>query len=582
MIGKHPARAPIGRLATALTLLLTAASLLGTGLPAATLPAAALLGSKPLPTRDAAQAQAAAQETTGEEVPIPINVPYERLVAAAREPHNWFNYNGSYSSMRFSPLDQINKDNVASLGTAWIYQVRTMNPVETTPVVVDGIMYITEPPSTVRALDARTGRPLWRWQPRIAASVKNIGFPRTNRGIAILNDTVYVGTLDAYLVALDAKSGTMRWRTHVAENDLGHAITMAPLAIDGKIIVGISGGEVGIRGFLDAYDAETGELAWRFWTIPGEGEPGVETWGGDSYKSGAGATWLTGSYDPDLNLLYWGIGNPGPDWNGDVRPGDNLYTASLVALDADSGELRWYFQFTPHDTHDWDANQIPVLIDAEFGGRPRKLVAMANRNGFYYVLDRGTGEFLVGVPYATQTWADGLDENGRPIVIPGTDPSEEGTLVWPSLQGATNWYSPTYSPIAELFYVNTREMGAVYFKADVDFEPGQPFMGGGERRLGGDQASGFVRALDMRTGEKRWEFPLQSPPWAGLMATAGGLVFGGSNEGNFFALDADTGEPLWEFQAGGTVRANPMSFMIDGKQYIGIAVGSAIMVFGLS
>ena len=523
---------------------------------------------------------AAAHQSQNEEVPIPISVPYERLLNAAAEPHNWFSYNGSYSSTRFSTLDQINRDTVGELRTEWIYQVgRT--PVETTPVVVDGIMYVTEPPTAVSALDARTGRRLWRWTARMPPDVKNIGFPATNRGIAILDDTVYVGTLDAWLVALDAKSGAERWRTHVAENDLGHAITMAPLAIDGKIIVGISGGEVGIRGFFDAYDAATGELLWRFWTIPDAGEPGVETWGGESYKTGAGATWLTGSYDPELNLLYWGVGNPGPDWNGDVRPGDNLYTCSVVAVDADTGELRWYFQFTPHDTHDWDANQIPILIDAEFGGRPRKLLATANRNAFYYVLDRETGEFLTGVPYARQTWAEGLDENGRPIVIPGTDPTEEGNLVWPSLQGATNWNSASYSPLSELFYVPTREMGAVYFKADAEYEPGQPFMGGGEQALRGDQSRGFVRALDMRSGELRWEFELKSPPWAGVMGTAGGLVFGGSDEGNFFALDDATGEALWEFQTGGGVRAGPMSFMVDGRQFVAVAAGGAVFVFGL-
>jgi alcohol dehydrogenase (cytochrome c) len=253
----------------------------------------------------------------------------------------------------------------------------------------------------------------------------------------------------------------------------------------------------------------------------------------------------------------------------------------VVAVDADTGELRWHFQFTPHDTHDWDANQIPVLIDAEFGGRQRKLLAMANRNAFYYVLDRETGEFLVGTPYAKQTWAEGLDENGRPIVIPGTEPSEEGTLVWPSLQGATNWFSPSYSPQTELFYVPTREMGAVYFKEEADYEPGQPFMGGGEQALRGDQAHGFVRALDLRTGELRWQFDLKSPPWAGVMATAGGLVFGGSDEGNFFALDDTTGEPLWEFQTGGAVHANPISYMIDGRQYVAVASGSSLFVFGL-
>ena len=296
------------------------------------------------------------------------------------------------------------------------------------------------------------------------AEVKTIGFPEINRGVAILDDTIVVGTLDAHLVALDAHSGAVRWDVHVADNALGFSITAAPLAIDGAVVVGVAGAEAGIRGFLDAYDIATGERVWRFWTVPAPGEPGSETWGGNSWETGGGSTWLTGSYDPDLGLLYWGIGNPAPDWNGDVRPGDNLYTCALVALDANTGELAWYFQFTPHDVHDWDANQIPVLVDTEVDGVPRKVVAMANRNAFYYLLDRETGEFLLGTPYAKQTWAEGLMPDGRPMVLPNTEPTAEGTLVYPSLQGATNWFSPSYSPRTELFYVSVRQMGAYYFK----------------------------------------------------------------------------------------------------------------------
>ena len=508
-------------------------------------------------------------------------VPYERLVHSDSEPANWLTYSGSYMSHRFSALDQINKENVAGLAPVWVYQVKNPGLVETTPLVVDGVMYVTEPPSNVAALDAGTGRTLWRWTRPMPDGVKNIGFPRVNRGVAVLDDQVFVGTLDGYLIALDAGSGSVRWEVEVADNQTGHSITMAPLAIDGKLIVGISGGETGIRGFVDAYDAATGERLWRTWTIPGPGEPGNDTWGGDSWRSGAGATWLTGSYDPDLNLLYWGIGNPGPDWNGDVRPGDNLYTASVMALDADTGELRWHFQYTPHDTHDWDANQIQVLLDDDWEGEPRKLLVTANRNAFYYVLDRETGEFLHGVEYAKQTWSEGLDENGRAIVIPGTEPSYKGTLVWPSLQGSTNWFSPSYSPLTGGFYVAVREMGAVYYKQDVDFEPGQPFLGGGEQRLDGDQAQGWVYALDALTGERRWQFNLLSPPWSGVMATGGGLVFGGSQEGNIFALDADTGEPLWSFYVGAATRTNPMSYAHLGKQYVVMSGGYGVFVFGL-
>lgn len=507
-------------------------------------------------------------------------VPYERLRDAAGEPAAWLTYSGDYRSHRFSRLAEIDRENVHRLRPVWVYQMPN-DPVETTPIVVDGIMYITEPPSTVTALDVRTGRPLWSWSPAMPADVKYLGFPPTNRGIAVLDDRVFVGTLDAHLLALDAASGAVRWDVEVADNALGHSITAAPLALDGKVIVGIAGAEAGIRGFIDAYDAGTGERVWRFWTVPGPGEPGHETWGGDSWRTGGGSTWLTGSYDTELGLLYWGIGNPAPDWNGDIRPGDNLYTCSLVALDSETGRLRWHFQFTPHDTHDWDANQIPVLVDSEVDGRARKLVVMANRNGFYYVLDRETGEFITGTEYAKQTWAEGLDADGRPIVRPNTEPSPEGTLVYPSLQGAANWYSPTYSPTTELFYAAVREMASYYYKGEAEYEPGTYYLGGGEHALHGDDAHGAVRALEVTTGEQRWEFPLHSPPWAGLLSTAGGLVIGGTDEGNVYALDAETGQPLWDFQAGGGVRSNPIAFQVDGEQRIAVAAGRAIFVFGL-
>ena len=508
-------------------------------------------------------------------------VPYDRLLESKTEPHNWLTYSGSYASERYSQLSDINRGNVADLRVMWVYQMAGSGLVETTPLVVDGMLYLTEPPSTVTALDVRTGRRIWTWSASIADSVLNLGFPRVNRGVAILNQTVYVGTLNANLVALDAASGTVRWDVTVADNTVGFAITAAPLAIDGKIIIGVSGAEAGIRGFLDAYDAASGERVWRTYTVPASGEPGSETWGGNSWETGGGSTWLTGSYDPDLNLLYWGIGNPAPDWNGDSRPGDNLYTCSLLALDADTGEMRWYFQFTPHDVHDWDANQIPVLVDLELDGRMRRLVTMANRNAFYYVLDRETGEFLHAQEYSKQTWAAGLDQSGRPIVLPNTEPTVEGNLVWPSLQGATNWFSPSYSPATELFYVAVREMGAIYYKGEAEYVPGEYFMGGGEQALRGDDASGSVHALDVRTGDIRWKFPLLSPPWNGVMATAGGLVFGGSNEGNFFALDAETGESLWDFHAGAPARSNPMSFAVDGRQRVVMAAGEAVFVFGV-
>ena len=511
----------------------------------------------------------------------PAQVPYKRIVDARAEPGNWLTYSGNYQAHRFSPLTQITRQNVVRLKPVWVYQIDGRGRFETSPIVVDGVMYVTEPPSRVAALDLRTGRTLWSWQRPMRPSLRTLGFGPTNRGIAILDNTVYVGTLDCYLFALDASSGAVRWSTRVGDNDTGHAITAAPLAIDGKIIVGISGGEAGIRGFLDAYNAKNGRLEWRLWTIPGPGEPGHETWSGDGWKTGGGPTWVTGSYDPELNLIYWGTGNPGPDWNGDVRPGDNLYTCSLLAIDASSGKLRWHFQFTPHDVHDWDATEIPVLLDANIRGRSRKLVAMANRNAFFYLLDRATGEFILGTPYAKQTWAKGLDGSGRPIVLPGTEPTLEGNLVWPSLQGATNWFSPSYSPVTRLFYVSVREMSAYYHKSEAEYKPGFFFGGGGERALAGDKASGAIRALEVETGKMRWEFRLQSPPWAGVLSTAGGVVFSGSDEGNFYALDAMTGKALWDFQTGGQIVANPISFLIDGKQHVAIAAGRSLFVFGV-
>ena len=508
-------------------------------------------------------------------------VPYQRIVRADSDPSSWLTYSGNYQSHRFSPLTQIDRQNVAQLKPAWVYQMRNAGIVETTPIVADGVMYITEPPSTVTALDVRTGRPLWTYTPNIPPDVIIIGSPPVNRGVAILDDTVFAGTVHAHLIALDRRSGAVRWDTVVDDNKKGYYLTLAPLAIDGKIIVGVSGAETGIRGFIDAYDPKTGKRVWRTYTVPAAGEPGSETWRGKSLETGGGSTWLTGSYDPQLNLLYWGTGNPAPDWNGDERPGDNLYTCSLLALNPADGKIKWHFQFTPHDVHDWDSNEIAVLFDATVNGRSRKLVSMANRNAFYYVLDRETGEFITGTPYVRQTWADGLDAKGRPIVRRGTEPSYEGTLVYPDITGGANWYSPSYSPQTKLFYHTAREVGTTYYKGEADYKPGTPFTGGGGRRMDGDEAYAAVRAWEAASGKLKWEFKLLTPPMAGLLSTSGNLVFGGAEEGNFFALDAENGKPLWDLQLGGAIRANPMSFAIDGKQHVAIAAGSALFVFGL-
>jgi alcohol dehydrogenase (cytochrome c) len=508
-------------------------------------------------------------------------VPYKRIAAADGEPSSWLTYSGNYQAQRYSALTQVNRQNVTQLKPAWVYQMRNAGIVETTPIVADGVMYITEPPSTVTALDVRTGRPLWTYTPNIPPDVIIIGSPPVNRGVAVLDDLVYLATVHTHLIALDRRSGAVRWDAVVDDNKQGYYMTLAPLAINGKIIIGISGAETGIRGFIDAYDAKTGKRVWRTHTVPAPGEPGSETWGGDSWKNGGGSTWVTGAFDPALNLVYWGTGNPGPDWNGDVRPGDNLYTCALLAMDADTGKIKWHFQFTPHDVHDWDATEVPVLFDATINGRARKLVAMANRNAFYYVLDRENGQFLSATQYVKQTWSDGIDDKGRPKVRPGTDPSIEGTLVFPDITGGANWYSPSYSPQTKLFYHTAREVATTYYKGEADYKPGTAFTAGGGRRMDGDVAFASVKAWEATTGKPRWEFKLLTPPMAGLLSTAGGLVFGGTEEGNFFALDAENGKPLWDLQLGAAIRSNPMSFAVDGKQYVAIPAGSALFVFGL-
>ena len=513
-------------------------------------------------------------------VPVASQVPYERILDAASEPGSWLTYSGSYGAQRYSTLDQITRENVDRLQPAWIYQIRARHKFEVSPLVVDGVMYITEPPSDVTALDLRTGRPIWSYRRSLPDGVVTC-CGQVNRGVALLDDQVFVATVDAHLVALDARTGHVRWDIEVADHTMAYSMTVAPLALKDKIIVGISGGEYGIRGFLDAYDPITGERLWRFWTVPGPGEPGNETWSGDSWERGAAATWVTGAYDAELNLLYWGTGNPGPDFIGDVRRGDNLYSECLLALDPDTGELKWYFQFLPHDIHDYDSTQVPVLLDADFEGAPRKLVLFPNRNAFYYVLDRVTGEFLVGKQFARQTWATGLDERGRPIENPDTIPSQEGALVYPDDDGAANWFSPTYSPQTNLVYQNVREKGATYYLADATYEPGRLYMGASRRTVEAEDPKGFLRALDPLTGDLVWEIEVHSPPWAGLMSTAGGLVFSGTMEGDFFAADAATGDVLWRFQTGGAVYANPITYLSEGRQFIAIAAGSALLTFAL-
>jgi alcohol dehydrogenase (cytochrome c) len=516
---------------------------------------------------------------------------YDRLLKAESEPQNWLTYSGSYKGWRYSKLDQINRRNVMDLRLAWAYQMPTTHRIETTPLVVDGVMYISEPPSNVIALDPATGRQFWRYKRSLPSKV-NVCCDQVNRGVAMLGDRIFVGTVDAHLVALQAKTGAVLWDVEVADYRTGHSITSAPLIVKDMVITGVSGGEYGIRGFLDAYDAKTGKRRWRFWTIPGPGEKGNETWPGDAWNRGGGPTWVTGAFDPEQNLIIWGTGNPSPDWNGDVRKGDNLYSDSVIALDADSGKLKWHFQMVPHDVHDWDAVQVPVLVDSDWEGKPRKLVYWAHRGGFYYVLDRETGRFLTGKPFATETWAKGLDERGRPIRNPGIDPSEEGTYVWPAVQGATNWYSRSYNPLTSLYYLTVWENKGIYHKGEPEYTPGNRYIGSVPKiDLEDEPGYGAIRALNPKTGDKVWEYKLHTKPWSGVMSTAGGLVFGGSGgwsdrerqdmEAYFYALDADTGKELWRVNLGGDMSSAAITYSVNGKQMVTMPSGGGIFTFAL-
>jgi alcohol dehydrogenase (cytochrome c) len=521
----------------------------------------------------------------------------ERLVAAAAEPHNWLTYSGTYASQRHTSLDRIRPSNVDELELKWIFQAQSLESFETTPLVVDGIMYISEAPNTALALDAVSGRVFWRYQYDPSPDARPC-CGRVNRGLAIHGNTLFMATIDAKLIAIDATTGRPVWQTSVADPALGYAMTLAPLIVDDKVIVGVAGGEFGIRGFVAAYDAAAGDEIWRFYTIPGPGEPGFETWadGGDAWEHGGASVWLTGSYDPELNLTYWGIGNPGPDWNPAQRPGDNLYSDSVVALDAGTGELEWHFQFTPNDPYDYDSVQIPVLVDLPINNTSGRLMLWANRNGFFYVLDRTDGKFVRGAPFVRVNWASALDANGRPIPTPrGTE-----AVTYPGVQGGTNWYSPSYSPSTGLFYVTAWEnYGTVFRPVEVEYQPGRNFGGGvlagpipGAPNLPGfgrqvvnnwteSVGNGAILALDPLSGEQRWRFPTTDVSHSGILTTATDLLFTGSREGYFYAFDARTGELLWKVGLGGQGANGPMSYAVGGTQYIAVAAGNGLFVFGL-
>ena len=509
-------------------------------------------------------------------------VTYQDILEGLKDPSRWLTFSGDYSGRRHSPLTQITPENVHRLAAQWTFQTGTMTRgrgFEATPLVWDGVLYVTGSNNLAWALDARTGRPFWEYRRDLPDDLTYGARAPVNRGFGILGDRLFMVTLDAHLLAFDRRTGSILWDVVLADYRIGYAATMAPLVIEDKLIVGISGGDYPTRGFLDAYDPESGERIWRMYTVPEPGEPGSETWpdSDDVLSRGGGATWMTGTYDPELNLLYWGTGNPNPDYWGADRIGDNLYTASLLAIDADTGEMRWHYQFTPHDTHDWDSNHVPVQAELVVDGRPRKVVMVANRNGFFYVLDRTTGELLLGKPFTDTTWAREIGSDGRPIVL--NDDGSKGCL--PDQHGSTNFMPPSFDPSLGLFFVTARETCATYIPHAQEIVPGEPSFGGVVRR-NAERGYGALRAIDVATGERRWEFTYPSPTMAGVTSTAAGLVFAGDHEGNFMAFDSATGKNLWHFPTGSSIwGAAAMTHMLDGRQHVLIASGTTLTAFAL-
>src|SRR5688572_8504776 len=480
-----------------------------------------------------------------QEAPPRLVSPQELLAGLPVDGSRWLTFGGSYTNQRHSLLTQITPANVGRLAPQWVFQTDTAGRFETTPLLRDNVLYVTGPLHVAWAIDARSGREIWRYRrelPDTGSLTACCGL--VNKGFGVLGDRLFMTTLDAHLVALDIKTGSVVWDATMEDFTKGYASTIAPLVVKDKVIVGVAGGEYGIRGFIDAYDAKTGKRAWRFYTIPGPGEPGHDTWAGDSWKTGGASVWVTGAYDPELNLLYYGIGNPGPDYHSESRKGDNLYSDSIVALDADTGRLRWHYQFTPHDLHDWDATEVPVLADLTIAGQPRKVLMFANRNGFYYTLDRTTGKVIVAKPFVRTTWAKELDANGRPIALPGHTPDEKGEVTCPDITGGTNFWPPTFDPATQTFFVNAREVCATFYAWKPEFTPGERFTGGAAQRASSADSPAYaaLRAIDPATGERKWEFRYLNMSTAGLMTTASGLIFTGDGEGNVLALDSRSGK----------------------------------------
>ena len=504
----------------------------------------------------------------------------QHLRDAQADPATWLTYGKNYLGWRYSELAEINATSVSRLAPRWIHQTGIAGSFETTPLVTGGKMFITGPSNNAYALDLLTGKQLWHYHKAPPAGL-NLCCGEPNRGFAVLGGKLFKVNVEATLVALDARSGAVLWEKQIGDYKKGFSATGAPLVVKNKVLVGMAGAEFGTRGFIDAYDADTGERIWRFYTVAAKGEPGGDTWGGESWQRGGGSTWITGTYDPELNLVYWGTGNPGPGLDGDPRPGDNLYTCSVVALDADTGKLKWYYQFTPHDTHDWDAVADPVLIDVMVKGRKVKAVVQADRNGYFYALDRTNGKLLHAAAYTKITWSTGIGPDGRPILVPGMDPSEAGTKVCPGLGGGHNWSATAYSPLTQLFYFGSSDGCHLFYRNKQEFHEGQWYQASTEADIPSEPGTGAVVAVDPATGETRWRFEMVSSTSAGMLSTAGGLVLTGDGQGYLMALDARTGKPLWHFQTGGHIGAPPITYTLNGKQQIAIAAGASIVTFAL-
>ncbi len=497
---------------------------------------------------------------------------------------SWLTFGGNYANHRFSPLTQITPANVNRLQPQWTFQTNTLGNFETTPLLRDNVLYVTGPQNVAWAVDARSGKQIWRYRRELPPTGLTACCGLVNRGFAALGDKLFMTTLDAHLIALDMKTGAVVWDATLEDYKKGYAATLAPVVAKDKIIVGVAGGEYGIRGFIDAYDAQTGKRAWRLFTIPGPGEPGNNTWSGDSWKRGGAGVWVTGAYDPELDLLYYGTGNPGPDYHSASREGDNLYSASLLAIEGVSGKIRWHYQFTPHDVHDWDATEVPVLADLPIGGQNRKVVMFFNRNGFYYTLDRTNGRLIVAKPFVRTTWATQIGTDGRPILLPGYIPDEKGQFTCPDITGGTNFWPPAYDPTTRLIYVNAREVCATYYAWEPEYKEGDRYTGGAAQRARdrNNPPYGALRAIDPVTGDRKWEFKYINPSTAGLLTTASGVIFSGDAEGNLLALDTKTGKVAWRYQMGANLHGtSAITYMLDGRQQILVPAGTTLTAWAL-